>query len=156
MNKFIVIGLVCISLGMASCQDQYDICDQNKSVNFKGIFYKNTGGIVAESPVPFLTINPINTTATIYNQQPNISSFVFALNPTQDSAKYVFKIDNSGLKDTVTIYYTSQQKNLSPECGDIITHTLSNASTTSHNLDSVKIINNKVDNIESNNLRLYY
>lgn len=156
MNRNIFILPALLVLLAVSCQDQYDICDQEKSVNFKGSFYKKTLSGEAETAVPFLTITPVNNPAPIYNQQPNVSSFVFALNPSVNAASYIIKIDNSTVKDTISILYTSQQKNLSVECGDIVTHNISSAFTTTHNLDSVTISNSKVDNQLNSNLKIYF
>ncbi len=156
MNKIFSIIAAATLLGFSSCQDKYDICDQEKTVNFRGVFYTKTLSGEAETPVQSLTISPINTSSTIYNQTANVSAFAFPLNPTVNAAQYVIKIDNSAIKDTISLIYTSATKTLSVECGDIITHSLASAATTIHNLDSVKISNSKIDNSIIANLKLYY
>ena len=141
---------------LSSCEDNYTICNQSKEVNCKGIFFKKTGGADVETPVSSLTIKPLTATTFLYFQQPGISAFTFALNPVLDSAKYIFKIDNSISQDTISLFYTSQLLLISAECGNIITHQLSNAKTTKNLLDSVRIINPKVDNVSTTNLKVFF
>lgn len=158
MKRFIVHIVLAVlpAVVFYSCQDNYSICDQPKSVNFRGVFYKKVGGADIESPVTALTIQPLVTTTYIYNQQPNVSSFSFALNPVVTTAKYIFKIDNSAVQDTVTLNYSSVTQTLSAECGTITTHNLSSALNTGRIIDSVKVNIPKVDNGNNINLKLYF
>jgi hypothetical protein len=139
-----------------SCQDQYNICDLPKSVNFRGVFYKKIGAADVESQVPSLTLQPLNTTTYIYNQQPNVSSFAFALNPVVTTAKYVLKINSTAQQDTLTLNYTSQTVSLSAECGIITTHDILSAYCTNNAIDSAKLNFSKVDNNNNINLKLYF
>ena len=153
------IGYICICIScllFASCTDEYTICDQPRSVNFGGAFYKNTSGIDVETPVSSLSIRPANTSAYIYDRQPGLSRFSFALDPGKDSAKYIISTSIAAPEDTVTLYYTSKTVNLSPQCGNITEHSLNNARTTVHSLKSVTITKASVDNISAVNLKVYF
>ena len=153
---FSILGTLCLGCSLSSCEDNYTICNEPKVVSFKGAFYKKTGGVDVASSVSLLSIRPITTTAYIYNQQPAVAGFSFALDPVLDSAKYIFKIDNSANQDTVSLYYTNQLQLLSEICGSITTHNLTYVKTTKHVLDSMMIIAPKVDNQSNVNLKIYF
>lgn len=151
-----MLGTLCLVFFLFSCEDNYTICNEPKEVSFKGAFFKKIGGADVSSPVSLLSIRPLTTTAFIYNQQPSASGFSFALNPVLDSAKYIFKIDNSASQDTVSLFYINQLQLLSEICGSITTHNLTYVKTTKHILDSMVIIAPKVDNKSNVNLKIYF
>jgi Family of unknown function (DUF6452) len=154
INKLSVIAVV-LCFFAVSCKDNYTICDQSKIVNYKAGFYNKSGAIDVPVTPTALTLTFPGATTFIYNQQGGISSLILALNPTTDSLRYFIKV-NSLPADTITFVYTTGQLTLSPECGDITVHNLTRAWTTTHTLDSVKIVSPGVNNVLKENLKIYY
>jgi hypothetical protein len=146
---------VFISLFAVSCKDNYTICDQSKTVNYKAGFYNKSGSLDVPVTPASLTLTFPGATTFIYNQQAGVSSLVLALNPTTDSIKYFMQVNNLPA-DTITFVYTNGQQTLSPECGDITVHNFTRAWTTTHTLDSVKIVAPAVNNVVKENLKIYY
>ncbi|MBL0145769.1 MAG: hypothetical protein IPP48_08405 [Chitinophagaceae bacterium] len=138
---------------LTACHDQYDICDQSTSVNCFASFYQKNGTADVAASAPALSFGLLGSSTLIYNQVGGISNFSFPLNPATDSAKYFIKISNTATSDTITVFYTSQNILLSNECGNITTHTISNAKNT---LDSIKIITNTVTNLGTQNLKIWF
>jgi hypothetical protein len=103
-----------------------------------------------------LTLKYPAATNYIYNQQAGISDLVLSPDPTADSLRYYIKLGTALPADTLTMVYSTRTVNLSPECGDIFVHTISRVYCTIHTLDSVKIINTAVNNIVTENFRIYY
>lgn len=160
MKKFFKHILISIAIVgcLASCQDQYTICELSKHVNVRGVFFTKAGNNFIETNVNSLSINLLNSPSFIYKDRKNISTFIFGLAPffTIDSAKYVIKIDNILQADTVTIHYTSADVQLTKECGSIIAHNLIKVTTTNNTLDSVQIASPKIDNNIRVNLKLFF
>ena len=154
-NKLFILYIVCISL-FTGCTDEYTICDLSKDVRFIGTFYQRINGADVLSPAPNLSITQIPTNAPIFNQQANVATFSFVLNSALDSSKYIFKIANNLVADTVTIIYTSTGVNLSPECGSVTYHNISKITTTLNTIDSVKITNSKLNTDLLQNAKFYY
>jgi Family of unknown function (DUF6452) len=157
MNSFnkLTVAAAVISLFAVSCKDNYTICDQSKIVNYKAGFYNKNGAVEVPVTPTALTLTFPGATTFIYNQQGGIASLILALNPTTDSLKYFIKV-NSLPADTITFVYTTGLQTLSPECGDITVHNLTRAWTTTHTLDSVKIVSPAVNNVLRENLKIYY
>jgi Family of unknown function (DUF6452) len=154
INKLSAIAVVSCFF-VVSCKDNYTICDQSKIVNYKAGFYSKSGAIEVPVTPTALTLTFPGATTFIYNQSAGISSLILALNPTTDSLKYFIQV-NGLPADTITFVYTTGQLTLSPECGDITIHNFTRASTTTHTLDSVKIVSPVVNNLQKENLKIYY
>jgi len=156
MKKYLLlIFIVCMCI-LPSCKDEYTICNLSKDVRFIGTFFQRISGADVLAPAPNLSITQIPTNALIFNQQPNVATFSFALNSVLDSAKYIFKIANNLQADTVTIVYTSTGENLSPECGAVTYHNILKITSTLNTIDSVKITNPKLNTDLLQNAKFYY
>jgi hypothetical protein len=154
INKLSLIAAAACFFAI-SCKDNYTICNEPKTVNYKAGFYNKNGAVDVPVTPTALTLTFPGATTFIYNQQPGISSLVLALNPTADSVKYFIQV-NGLPADTVTFVYTTAQQTLSPECGDITVHNFIRTRTTTHTVDSVKIVASSVNNVLKENLKVYY
>ncbi|MCY7290885.1 MAG: DUF6452 family protein [Ferruginibacter sp.] len=156
MKKYLLlIFIACMSI-LSSCKDEYTICNLSKDVRFIGTFYQRINGAEVLAPAPNLSIIQLPTNASIFNQQANVATFSFVLNPLLDSAKYIFKIANNLPADTVTIVYTSTGANLSPECGAVTYHNILKITSTLNTIDSVKITQPKLNTDLLQNAKFYY
>jgi Family of unknown function (DUF6452) len=153
-NKIQVISTLLIFFAV-SCEDNYTICDQPKTVTYRAGFYNKNGAIDVPVTPATLTLTFPGATTFVYNQQGGISSLNLALTPSADSIRYFIQV-NSLPADTITFVYTTGQQTLSAECGDITVHNLTKTRTTAHTIDSVKIVASTVNNVLKENLRIYY
>jgi Family of unknown function (DUF6452) len=154
--SYSIIALFFLLVLAVSCKDNYTICDQSKQVNYRAGFYTKSGSVDVPSTPTALTLTFPGATTFIYNQQMGVSALSLGLNPVADSVQYVIKISNTLPSDTLTFRYTNGQQNLGPECGDITIHNFTWARTTTHTLDSVKIVAPGVNNSPKENMRIYY
>ncbi|MBK7884911.1 MAG: hypothetical protein IPJ81_14850 [Chitinophagaceae bacterium] len=150
----IFIGVI---LTLTGCEDQYTICELSKNINFRGVFFSKQGNNFIETKVNSLSINILDDPNFIYKDRIDVSTFIFGLSPLidKDSISYVIKIDNVSPADTLTLRYTSNTVNLTPECGSIIVHNLTKVTTTTNTLDSVQIIVPKIDNNINVSVKLF-
>ena len=159
MKYFLKTTTVLISIILlSSCKDEYTFCNTPTAVNFNTIFFKPSSGVTGETPTlaPNLNIKLISTGAAIYTNQPNIGGYVLNLNPATDSAKYQISVADNLPKDTLTVIYTSTKINLSPECGDVFYKNIVKYKSTLHTIDSVRVTNASVTNIEVENARIFF
>ncbi len=157
--KFTFINIIPFFLlaFVASCQDQYNICEQNKFVEARAGFYQKNGGADVLTAPQLLSFGVLGSSTLLYNQATGFNTISIGLNPGLDSAKFYVKTAPTFPADTLTIFYSTQIINLSAECGSISVFQISNAKTTINTLDSVKVINPVVNttlNIE--NLKVYF
>jgi hypothetical protein len=73
--------------------------------------------------------------------------FSLLLSPLADSATYVLAPDSAAIasKDTLTFFYERKLQFLSNACGFTYFYSLQKIRSSSHNIDSVKIVNNDVN-----------
>ncbi len=139
-----------------SCQDQYDICDQPRTVNFNAALYHSVAGAETIAYADSLTISLLDASTNIYNQAPQASKFNFPLIPVVDSSRYFIRLNNNWPGDTLTILYATQTFNISPECGNVNIHNLLNVYSTTNSIDSVKLINAAVNTSTAENIKIYF
>lgn len=155
MNYKKIYILILVTVFM-SCQDTYDICDLPRGVTFKAGFYQEINGVASPANVPAFTLSLVNSSSSIYNNLQNIPRFGFALNPLVDSASYFIKLGANFPADTVTLVYSSQNLLISPECGNVYTHTLLRTKTTNNTIDSLKIVEQAINTTSMENLKIYF
>lgn len=162
INKFCVMKFIsALALGfilcfIVSCTDQYTLCTLSKEIRFIGRFYQRISGQDVLAQAPGLIIHQLNVATPIFPLQQNVSTFSFPLNPLSTSASYIISVGNNQPQDTLTITYTSQGTNLSPECGSVIYHNITALSSTTHTIDSVKISNATVNTDPAENAKIYF
>ncbi len=155
---FLTICFVAVVFFASSCKDEYTFCETPTAVSFNNQFFKPAMGATPETPTlaPNLNIKLISSGTSIYSNQPNIIGFVLNLSPASDTARYQISIDNVQPKDTLTIVYNSTKVNLSAVCGDVFYKRILSYKTTTHTIDSVRLTNPIVTNIEVENARVFF
>ena len=146
--------LLFCAIAFSACGDEYDLCTENRFVTLNGSFYKVIGGVASRSTVSSYYLGSFGGNA-ITTQQ-NVSAFSLELNPTIDSTVLIIRLNNSGLSDTVTYRHTSRIETVSPNCGDITAYNLTSIKTTKNYIDSIVIVNNNVNRINAENVRIYH
>ena len=150
-----VLLMFTLLFGINSCKDDYTICNLPKTVNLIAGFYRHSGGVDVPTPAPSLSLFLLNGTSPVYSNNMNALTFTLPLNPVVNSAKYVISVSASQ-SDTLTIVYTSQNTNLSAECGNVYYNNISAFYTTTHTLDSVKILRPAINTDQVENVRIYF
>jgi Family of unknown function (DUF6452) len=153
----IFIGIISLSFLIASCKDDYSICNPVKDVKFIGGFYKRIGGSDVPSPVPSFSLSLLNNTSFIYNNQPNTIDFGMSLNELADTSRYVLSFGNSYPKDTLTIVYASQRSITDGNaCGIVVFHNIFQTYSTTNTIDSIKLIQTSVNTNPLQNAKIYF
>lgn len=156
-NSNILIAIVSLSFLIASCKDDYSICNPVKDVKFIGGFYQRTGGADVPYPAPSFTLTLLNNTSLIYNNQPNTIEFGMPLNELTSTSQYVLSLGNNLPKDTLTIIYSSQKSTSDGNaCGIIVYNTISQLYSTTNTIDSVKLLQPLVNTNPVQNAKIYF
>ncbi len=156
-NRHIFIAIIAVVFLVASCRDDYSICNPTKDVRFVGGFYQRVSGVDVPTPVPSFSLFLLNSTDLIYSSQPNLLEFALPLNQLADSAKYVLSLGNNQPIDTMTIVYSSQNGPADANaCGLFFVHTISKIYSTKNTIDSVKIMQPLVNTSTIQNVKIYF
>ncbi len=138
-----------------SCKDSYTLCNLSKTVNLIAGFYRQSGGVDVPTPAPSFSLFLLNGSNAVYSNQPNTASFTLPLNPAVSTAKYVIS-ESASQSDTLTIVYTSRDTNLSYDCGNVFYNNITALYTTTHTIDSVKIVRPAINTDQVENVRIYF
>jgi hypothetical protein len=156
-NSTIFIAIISLSFLIASCKDDYSICNPVKDVKFIGGFYQRIGGADVPSPAPNFSLSLLNNTSFIYTNQPNTIEFGMPLNELSDTSRYVLSLINGQPKDTLTIVYSSQKSTSDGNaCGIVVVHTISGLYSTRNTVDSVKLMQPLVNTNPMQNAKIYF
>lgn len=143
-------------LFLAGCKDEYSICNESKNVLLKTNLYAVNSGVEQPFAAASFSLTVLNNTQPIYNNIPNLSSFLMPLNPAMDSIKFQLLTSNTAIADTLTILYSSYNVQLSAACGNLNVHRLLRVSSTNNSIDSVQIKDAVVANMLTENIKIYY
>jgi hypothetical protein len=156
-NSTIFIAIISLSFLIASCKDDYSICNPVKDVKFIGGFYKRIAGVDVPTPAPNFSLSLLNNSSLIYTNQPNTIEFSMPLNELSDTSRYVLSLINGQPKDTLTIVYSSQKSTTDGNaCGIVVYHNISQLYSTANTIDSVKIIQPLVNTSAVQNAKIYF
>lgn len=156
-NSNIFIAIISFSFLIASCKDDYSICNPVKDVKFIGGFYQRSGGVDVTNPAPGFSLLLLNSTSLIYNNQANIIEFGMPLDELASTSKYVLSLGNGQPKDTLTIIYSSQKSTTDGNaCGIVVYHNISQLYSTTNTIDSVKLIQPLVNTSTVQNAKIYF
>ncbi len=155
MRRFIpgCLALICsgLILSFASCAPQ-GCFDQTESL-VKADFYNNLNKRL-QAP-DSLTMYGLNMeTNKIYDKNVEIQPAMIPLNTSADSCVIVIRIN--GTNDTIKFRYNSYPHLISKECGYTFYHNIEKPVTTLHEIDSIKLTNNLITNINGENIIIYY
>ena len=140
---------------LVSCKDFYNICDQNRTSTANGNFYSITGTVERENRPASLTVAELNGSNTIVNSA-FPTSFSLLLAPNRDSMSFTVRTSSTAPIDTIKLRYATITTTLSQDCGSINQYQLTSISTTTHTLDSIRIIKPLADQLLENNFRIFY
>lgn len=150
-NILFLLPVVCIG----ACKDEYTICTQSKNVNFIAGFYRNINGVPQATTAPSLSVYLLNVTPPVYSHVENAPSFSVPLSPVTDTSRFVIAVSNSSQTDTLTLIYTTQDKQLSPECGNVSVNNITGVNSTNHSIQSVSLMKQSVNTDGALNLRIF-
>ena len=132
---------------LTACEQDRDPCLQPTSVPMRVIAKRPlTDSMFVDSLLPDPVWLRIDTALGLVYPS-NTSSFSLLLSPLTDSCSYALMPDSSAVNsiDTLTFYYNRNLHFLSNACGFTYFFSLQRISTTTNNIDSVRIINSDVN-----------
>ena len=156
-NSNIFIAFIFFCFLIASCKDDYSICNPVRDVKFIGGFYQRVGGADVPTAAPSLSVSLLNNSTPIFNNQPNTLQLAVFLNELADTSHYVVTLGNNLPKDTLSIVYSSQKNTTDGNaCGIVVYHNISQVYSTLHTIDSIKLIQPLVNTNPVQNAKIYF
>lgn len=166
MKKIILIFLICFAF-LSACKSDEE-CRKNRYINLiAGMYhseYNDTKGTYDRTAlnIDSLTLRGIKLNSNgqevlvdsiLYNNSKMINKLALPLQIATQESKYLAVFNNAA--DTITIFHTNYDVFLSLECGCIKTFTIDTVLTTHNFIDSVKITNHNVTNIDAENIQIF-
>lgn len=154
----IFVGLL-LGIGFVSCGD--DGCMENRSSIPLIAFYSDadTTRRVSIDSLMVWGIGQINDSLLL--DTASVSQFMAPLRDDMDTTRYVLRYDQKNLNprykfDTLTFVYHSNIKFESAECGAMFNYIIDDFKYTTHQLVSAKLLTREIDNMNIENVKLFY
>jgi hypothetical protein len=145
---FILSGLILLLL---SCTPQS--CFDETTALLKATFYKAGSNIPTKADT--LTVFGIGKDTTrLYDSTLNVSTIKLPLDASSGTSGFVIKIND--ITDTLIFTYTTYPHLISKECGISFFYTLESYSVTGNKIDTILFRNNKITNLNEENIRIFY
>lgn len=152
--KLLYIFILLASFFVASCTSTEE-CRQEKTVKLTLGFYKKNATADSKISIDSIWVNGLSKDSFLYKNSKSIGSINLPLNITKQQSDFIIRLNN--LKDTVSIFYTNNDAYfISLPCGCIATHTLDEVITTHHFIDSVRIVQREVLNINAEHIKIFH
>ncbi len=150
-RSLIVMALCCILWAACKQERQECLAVTTASLSMRCLHKQtDTSTVFVDTALPVARLVAFaNTRTDTIKYRTQQSIFALSLSTVADSCKWGFTTDttDTGPMDTLTFYYTRNQKFISNACGYTYFYTLTGAKTTTNvMIDSVQIINNSVTN----------
>ena len=144
---------------LVACNGNDTVCRKEKTVVMGVALYKTTYNAATEKFITTptsekLTVFGVDNDSVLYDVTA-VSALALPLRVNADSTAFVLQRDTLGA-DTLIIRHANDTNFISLECGCFVYHTITSVAATAHQIDSVVVEKETVQNVAENHLRLYY
>lgn len=153
-SKLLYLLLVLLSVFFANCNSTEE-CREDRTVKLRiGVYTKETPTDKALT-VDSVWLNGLEKDSFIYNNSKSVSTLKLPLNAARQQADFIVRFNN--ITDTLSVFYTNNNAYfISLACGCIATQTIDEVITTNHFIDSVRIVERKVINVDAENIKILH
>jgi len=156
--KFLFLGIfLCsvIGLTLTACEEADDCSLTGRPSPRFSFVDKGTPKDTAFDTLTVVALNTIQGDSVILNKLTGASYAALPLSYVNTKTAMIFEYSN-GLRDTLWITHTNIEHFLSMDCGITMYHQIDKVEHTKIQIDSIVIINSRVDINEKENIRVYY
>lgn len=140
----------------AACEDYKD-CNSPVETSLGLAFYHIRDEEEADSTLPALTFYAVTKPDSLMIYRTAAREIYVPLNPHTTTTRFFIQPDStlSG-GDTIELRYTIDLKFVSAGCGFTNYYRLDTAMSTYHYIDSISLINKKINTTHAKNIKIYY
>ncbi len=149
-----IVALIAVLIGFVKCSEVD--CPLNNVVAVQyGLYYSDGTEVTIQDT---LTVTAMGTDSILLNKGQSISSFLLPVHYTADCDTLVLRFaDSEGdeMRDTIYVSHTNEAHFESMDCPLCYFHTLTSATSTTNAIESVELVNDKVNYDTQENIRIY-
>jgi hypothetical protein len=132
-------------------------CEETNGIQLNAGFYTYDGTAVSDTSLNLFNLHLVTSDTSNYTDSylTNTQKISFPLNMLADSSMMIIEFSNKK-SDTLVIYYTTSVFMESHECGFVNNFEIIEISTTTHQIDSIRITKNLVEYGEKENIKIFF
>lgn len=152
--KLLVILVLLFSVLLAGCSST-DECREDKTVTMKIGFYQKTNSTDVALSVDSIWVNGLAKDSFLYKNTKSVKTLSVPLNAAQKQSDFIVRFNNT--TDTLSVFYTNNNAYfISLACGFITSHTIDEVISTNHFIDSVRIVQREVINVNAEHIKIFH
>jgi len=152
--KLFNILVLLFSVFLVGCSST-DECREDKTVNMILGFYQKSDFSDVAFTVDSVWANGLEKDSFLYNNSKSVNSLKLPLNAARQQSDFIVRFNNT--TDTLSVFYTNNNAYfISFDCGCIATQTIDEVISTNHFIDSVRIVQREVININAEHIKIFH
>lgn len=138
----------------ASCTSTEE-CREDKTVNMKIGLYKKTDLTNTSITVDSVWVNGLEKDSFLYKNTKSVNTMYLPLDASRLQSDFILRFND--LTDTLSVFYTNNDAYfISFACGCIAAHNIDEVITTHHFIDSVRIVQREVINVNAEHIKIFH
>jgi hypothetical protein len=152
---FYIISIFILG-ALVSCEDYKD-CNSPVKTSLGLGFYQMVNQEAADSTLPALTLYGIGRKDSLLSNKESKNKVFVPLNQNKDSTSFFLQPDSTKQNgDTIKVTYTRDLHFVSSGCGFTTFYQLDTATSTTHYIDSIALVNKKIITTNAINIKIFY
>ena len=153
-NKSSVSLLLAFMLFWAGCTSTEE-CREDLTVSLKAGLYNHSDSKETALTVDSVWLNGLEKDSFLYKNSKKLTAVNFVLDAGRTQSDFVIQFND--IKDTISVFYTNNNGYfISLACGCISAHTIDEVITTHHYIDSVRIVQREVINVNAEHIKIFH
>lgn len=153
-NKSSVSLLLAFMLFLVGCTSTEE-CREDLTVSLKAGFYNHSNSKEAALSVDSVWLNGLERDSFLYKNSKKLTAVNFVLDAGKTQSDFIIRFND--IKDTISVFYTNNNGYfISFACGCISAHTIDEVITTHHYIDSVRIVQREVINVNAEHIKIFH
>lgn len=155
-----IIYIMCIAAGILSACNSSGCLDNGSALPLAGFYSSATAHAIAVDSVEIAGVGAPRDSVLLKPAR-GVGQVYLPFNPAARQVKWCLSykqkaLDNPALNDTITFGYDPVTYFASEECGAMYIYRITSTSHTSHLIDSVKVIDPLITNVELERIRIFF
>lgn len=130
-------------------------CREDTTVNMQIGIYTKVNSTQTTITVDSIWANGLEKDSLIYKNSKSVKVLNLPLNAARQQSDFIVRFNNT--TDTISVFYTNNNAYfISLACGCIATYTIDEIITTNHYIDSVRIVQREVINVNAEHIKIFH
>ncbi len=153
-SKLLHILLILLPVLFVACTSAEE-CREDRTVNMRIGLYKKTNLNNTAITIDSIWVNGLGKDSFIYKNAKSVGTLKLPLNASIGQSDFIVRFNN--VNDTLSVFYTNNDAYfISLACGCVATQTIDEVIFTHNYIDSIRIVDLNVINVDAEHIKIFH